>query len=160
MYQMRGTRVNSITPEEIHRTAINACLILGFSSQFEYRKRPKRFDTAFEKLFERGIFIDPIDDIEWYNSTFDVTIGHCDPDTLTIRIPNRIYQRACYGEQNALMILFHELGHLLLQHKPVLHFSNYQPSIFEDSEWQADHFAEVILEQLGYETKQLAFDFN
>jgi hypothetical protein len=160
MHQLRGARVKSMSPEEIHRTALAACLILGFSSQYEYRKRPKRFDAAFEKLFERGITIDPIDDDEWFDNTFDVTIGHCDPDSLTIRIPNRIYERACYGEQNALMIVFHELGHLLLQHKALLHFSNQQASLLEDSEWQADHFAEVILEQLGYETKQLAFEFN
>ena len=159
MYQMRGTRVQSQTADEIAKKAISACLILGFSSKYKYRRRPKRFDIAFEKLFSRGINLELIDDDEWFEATYDLTIGHCEPESLTIRIPNRIYVGACRGEENALMIMFHELGHLLLQHKATLHYSNQSPIEAEDSEWQADYFAEVILEQLGYQTKQLSFNF-
>ncbi|HAF1587918.1 TPA: ImmA/IrrE family metallo-endopeptidase, partial [Salmonella enterica] len=82
-----------------------------------------------------------------------------EPENLTIRVPNHIYEMACAGEQSALFVIFHELGHLLLQHKPVLHFANKQPEINEDSEWQADLFAETMLDKLGYQTRQLCFEF-
>lgn len=66
---------------------------------------------------------------------------------------------ACAGEQSALFVIFHELGHLLLQHKPALHFANAKPEQNEDSEWQADLFAETMLDKLGYHTAQLSFEF-
>ncbi|HAT4501554.1 TPA: ImmA/IrrE family metallo-endopeptidase [Serratia marcescens] len=159
MYQMRGTRVHPINEIDIKKIAINACFALGFTSKYKYRRRPRRFDVALEQLSEWNIVLDPMDDDDWFKETLGLTIGHCEPETLTIRVPNRIYEMACQGEKNALMVIFHELGHLLLQHKPVLHFSNVPPEQNEDSEWQADLFAEVMLDKLGYETAQLSFDF-
>ncbi|WP_431021799.1 ImmA/IrrE family metallo-endopeptidase [Erwinia rhapontici] len=159
MYQIRGNRVSPLTEGEITKKALTACLVLGFSSPYKYKRKPKRFDQALEQLSEYQITIDPINDEEWREKTFDLTIGHCQPEILTISIPERIYYLACKGERDALMVIFHELGHLLLQHKALLHFSSVNAEQNEDAEWQADLFAETMLQKLGYDTAQLSFDF-
>lgn len=159
MYEMRGNRVRPMSEDEIVKKALNACLALGFSKRHKYKRKPKKFDQALEQLSDFQITLNPIDDDEWYQETRDLTIGHCDPQDLMINVPERIYRMACKGERDALMVIFHELGHLLLQHKAVLHFSNTAAEQSEDAEWQADLFAEIMLEKLGYETSQLSFDF-
>ena len=162
MYRMRGSRVKRLSEDEIAKVAINACLILGLSSPYPYRNRKKRFDLAFENLFKYSITINPIEDDDWFNATYNLTEGHCEPENLLINVPNRVFVQACRGEQHALMVMFHELGHLLLQHKALLHFSNIPPGEQEDSEWQADFFADVMLKRLGFDPGfcQLAFDFD
>ncbi len=162
MYQLRGPRVRPLTVDEITKVAINACHILKFSSPHSYRNKKVRYDSAFEGLSEYAITVNPIDDDEWFDHTYDLTEGHCDPENRLINIPNRIFLQACRGEQHGLMVMFHELGHLLLQHKPLLHFSAVPPRAEEDSEWQADFFADVMLRKLGFDPEfcQLAFNFD
>lgn len=146
MYQMRGIRVSPMPEEEIAVRAINFCNALGISG---LKSEHRRYDQVFELLFRYGIIINVMDDDEWQRETGGLTIGHCDPNRLTISIPNKIYNRACYGERFALEVMFHELGHLLLAHQPLLHFSNSVPTMIEDAEWQADSFAEIVLETMG-----------
>ncbi|WP_313687389.1 ImmA/IrrE family metallo-endopeptidase [Pantoea sp.] len=162
MYQLRGPRVRPLSVDEITKAAINACLILKFSSPHAYRNKKVRYDKAFERLTNYAITVNPIDDYDWYEQTYDLTEGHCDPEKRLISVPNRVYLQACRGEQHGLMVMFHELGHLLLQHKPLLHFSSIPPSEVEDSEWQADFFADVMLTKLGFDPGfcQLAFNFD
>lgn len=149
-YRLRGTRVDPLSKRNIE----NAAIVIA--EEFRLRKRDrKNCDKAFEKLSEYGITVSVIPDEEWLG----LTKGHCDPSTFTISIPNHIYLNACKGEKNALEVMLHELGHLFLMHKPVLHFTDSQPTEAEDSEWQADFFAEVILKNMGYKTEQLSFDF-
>ncbi|QKJ58807.1 ImmA/IrrE family metallo-endopeptidase [Serratia fonticola] len=157
MYQLRGARVAPMKETEIANRAVNTCIALGLLDKRGLRK--KRYDKAFEDLFKYGITVSPMDDRSWKNATYGLTIGHCDPNSLTITVPNHIYEMACKGERNALLVMFHEIGHLLLGHKALLHFSNTQPERSEDAEWQADYFAEVILEYLGFKTNQLTLDF-
>lgn len=162
MYQLRGPRVRPLTVEEITKAAINACHILKFSSPHSYRNKKMRYDIAFERLTNFGIVINPIEDDDWFDQTFDLTEGHCDPQARLISIPNKIYLQACRGEQHGLMVMLHELGHLLLQHKALLHYSNVPARKEEDSEWQADFFADVMLKKLGFDPEfcQLAFNFD
>lgn len=152
-YQIKGTRV-------IHRPAMdiqsNAKL---FCEAFSLTKRTRRYDRAFELLAFFGITLNVMNDDEWQKATYNLTIGHCDPSELTISVPNKIYELACKGEKTALSVMFHELGHLLLMHKPLLHFSLTNPVMEEDSEWQADIFSEYVLRELGYNVEQLSFDF-
>ncbi|AFE58024.1 ImmA/IrrE family metallo-endopeptidase [Rahnella aceris] len=155
MYQMRGTRVSPMHEVDIASKARNFCQAFGLTRQ----GRVKKYDTAFELLAAYSITLNVMEDDEWEITTMDLTIGHCDPSTMTISVPKRIYEMACKGERMALSIMMHELGHLLLGHKPVLHFSNVHPIQFEDAEWQADTFAEVSLAYMGYKVDQLAFDF-
>lgn len=156
-YRLRGNRVNPMSEWEISRLAIGFCDVFKLKSG--RNKRSRGFERIFESFFEYGIILDSIEDREWEKLTYDLTIGHYDPNTLTISIPNRVYVNACKGERDALFIIMHELGHLVLGHRPVLHKSNKPPAECEDAEWQADTFAEIVLTQLGYETKQMTFDF-
>ncbi|MCG9755027.1 ImmA/IrrE family metallo-endopeptidase [Shewanella insulae] len=149
-YRLRGTRVDPYTEKQI----ISAASIIADELKFCRRDR-KRCDKAFERLSEYGITISVIPDDEWLG----LTKGHYDPSTFTISVPNHIYVNACKGEKNALEVMLHELGHLFLLHKAVLHYTDSLPTKEEDSEWQADFFAEVILKRMGYSTKQLSFDF-
>ncbi|MCV3301718.1 ImmA/IrrE family metallo-endopeptidase [Leclercia adecarboxylata] len=142
--------------EEIAYKAINFCNAFGISAT---KRKRKRYDGLFEKLSSYGITLSVMEDRQWESLTYDLTIGHCDPASLTITVPNKIYVNACLGEEHALAVIFHELGHLLLGHKPVLHFSNKEPTRAEDAEWQADAFAEIVLETIGVRTSQMSLDF-
>ena len=149
-YQLRGNRVQPLPFSHIEMVATN----VGKAFHFSKRNR-KRLDEVFESLFELGITLNVIRDEEW----FFVTKGHCDPSKATISVPQSIYLNACSGERDALAVMLHELGHLFLGHKAVLHFSNEDPTKEEDAEWQADTFAAVILTNMGYRTDQMSFDF-
>ena len=156
MYQMRGNRVSPMQEEEIAYRAINFCNAIGMTAT---KRKRKRYDSFFESLSIYGITLSVMDDKEWEDLTYDLTIGHCDPASLTITVPNKIYENACLGEEHALAVIFHELDHLLLGHKPVLHFSSKEPTRVEDAEWQADTFAEIVLETIGVRTIQMSLDF-
>lgn len=157
-YVLRGNRVNPMNQSEISRRAIAFCTAFGLNGRSK-RKKKRGFDRVFETLIEYGITLDSIEDGVWERLTYDLTIGHFDPSTFTISVPNRVYVNACKGERDALFIIMHELGHFVLGHRAVLHKSNKPPIQCEDAEWQADTFADIVLSRLGYETKQLTFDF-
>jgi len=156
LYQLRGQRVEPMDVNEIRAQAEIMCSILGFSNK---RRGKKKIDQHIERLSDFAITLDVVDDTEWLNNTLGSIVGHCDPSSLTIRIPERIYNDACLGDQSALEVIFHELGHLVLGHQPALHYSTSKPTQYEDSEWQADKFAEFALAALGYQSRQLLIDF-
>ncbi len=56
--------------------------------------------------------------------------------------------------------MLHELGHVFLMHQAYLHKADESPTINEDPEWQADTFAEIILEAMGYSITQISLDFG
>ena len=147
-YQMRGNRVAPMELDDIKRIAINSCKVLKLSKETKLD-----FDSVFESLVLYGITLQVIPDKEWLG----VTEGHCDPNDLTISIPNKTYIAASKGKREALFTIFHEMGHILLGHKAILHHSQHNPTYKEDSEWQADHFASTILLEIGIE---LQFSFN
>jgi Zn-dependent peptidase ImmA (M78 family) len=134
---------------------------INYSAFFNLKalKKKKSLDKAFEQLSEYGITLRVVEDHVWFRETFDLTSGHFDHVSLTISVPNRIFELACKGEREALFVLFHEMGHLILGHRPLLHKANKAPGQIEDAEWQADLFAEIVLKDLGYYMEQMAFDF-
>ncbi|NOU50257.1 ImmA/IrrE family metallo-endopeptidase [Pseudoalteromonas sp. JBTF-M23] len=150
-YRLRGNRVAPMPLSRIRAIATNAARAFGFN------KRNKRnLDKVFELLSELGITLNVVDDNEW----LFITKGHYDPNKATISVPESIYLNACEGEREALAIMLHELGHLFLGHKALLHHDGVlNAREEEDAEWQADSFAEAILEIMGYEVKQLSLDF-
>ncbi|ENY9362078.1 ImmA/IrrE family metallo-endopeptidase [Salmonella enterica] len=154
-YALRGNRVAPMNMNDITSRAVNYSTIFNLKTL----KRKKCLDQAFEKLSEYGITLNVVEDHVWTRATYDLTSGHYDPNTLTISVPNRTFELACRGDREALFVLFHELGHLVLGHRPLLHKSNNPPSQIEDAEWQADLFAEVVLRELGFYMDQLSFDF-
>lgn len=153
-YILRGNRVAPIDETRIAQIAINVCKAFNLN-----KRNRKRLDKSFEDLAIYDITLDVISDRRWKKMTYDFTIGHYDPSTLTISIPKRVYDNACIGERDALFIILHELGHLFLGHKAILHHSTMPALENEDAEWQADMFAEVALKQLGFNMDQLSFDF-
>ncbi len=154
-YVLRGNRVAPMSMIDITSRAIN------YSAFFNLKqlKRKKNLDKAFELLSDYGIVLNVVEDHIWTRDTYDLTSGHYDPVTLTISVPNRTFELACRGDREALFVLFHELGHLVLGHRPLLHKGNKPALEIEDAEWQADLFAEVVLKELGFYMDQLSFEF-
>ncbi|QHP82637.1 toxin [Pectobacterium odoriferum] len=140
---------------DITSRAINYTAIFNLKSL----KKKKCLDKAFEGLSEYGITLNVVEDHIWSRATYDLTSGHYDPVTLTISVPNQTFELACRGDREALFVLFHELGHLVLGHRPLLHKANKPPVQIEDAEWQADLFADVVLQELGFDMHQLSFEF-
>lgn len=151
---LRGHRVPPMTSSKIEAIAKEVVQILKIN-----KKTIKEMDSFIDNLWHKyRINIDVISDTEWLG----VANALCDPSSITIAIPESLYKqlvkkRRSKSDFKALHIFFHELGHLLLAHKPVLHQTNQPPTKIEDSEWQADYFSDVILESLGeQEYKQLS----
>lgn len=152
-YQMRGNRVSSLDFSEVKARANAFAAVFNISP-----KTVPRMENFLEALTDHNICIDPVDDKEW---PF-FTQGHCDPSTWTIRVPESTFRAACLGEPEAISTIFHELGHLMLGHQVVLHNEKSAiPTIFEDAEWQADTFADLILAKMKVSTmSQLVLPFD
>lgn len=150
-YQLRGNRVPPMHASQIEATALRLAKRFKLS-----KRRRKKCDRSFELLSDLGVTLSVLDNKDWI---LGLTKGHFDPSTMTISVPEAIYENACKGEQEALFVMLHELGHLFLMHRPLLHSSSSPATIVEDAEWQADTFAEAILEHMGYRTRQMSFDF-
>ena len=105
-------------------------------------------DEFIEVLWDKyGINVEVVADETWLGYAEAL----CDPSRFTIALPNNLYIKITRSiDLHAIFIFFHELGHLLLGHKPALHYSNIPATEFEDAEWQADYFAEIILSNLGH----------
>lgn len=156
MYQLRGQRVEALPEEKIKRAAMVFCNHFGMKPK---KLRNKRYDKSLEQLSLYGITIDAVDDEEWATALHGKILGHYDPTTMTISVPEHIYIDACKGERLALSVVLHEIGHMILGHQPLLHFSAFPAAENEDAEWQADMFAEYALNYLGYDSSQLCFEF-
>ena len=150
-YSLRGVRVEMLSEDTINFFANEAAKFLAVGKHTR-----KKMDTFMEMLGEYGIVIDVVADNEW----LDVTNAMCNNGT--ILLPDSLYSRICLGEDEAIFIFFHELGHLLLGHKAMLHHSDILPTKYEDSEWQADEFAKCIFKKMGinkYVPAQLSLKF-
>lgn len=156
MYQLRGQRVEPLSEEHIRRTAMSFCNFFGMKPK---KGRNKRYDKSLEKLSSYGITINPVDDKEWSAALHGLISGHYDPQSATISVPEHIYLEACAGDRIALSVVLHEVGHMILGHQPLMHFSTVPATEQEDAEWQADLFAEHALKFLGYDSMQLSFEF-
>lgn len=144
-YSLRGHRVQEMSPQEIQ--AVANYIVRRFDIT---KDSLKRMDKLIDKLWnEASILIDVVDDSKWLN----VANAWFDPINYQISIPQSLYnallhKRFTKAKKRAIAILFHELGHFSLSHKPVLHHTNTLPCQYEDSEWQADYFADTLLDLL------------
>lgn len=141
-YVLRGQRVAPVSPRHVRQMACNAMSVLQIN-----KRTIKNMDTFIESLWDRySINVEIIFDNDWLGYAEAL----CDPSRFTIAMPNSLYTKIVKDKDTeAIFIFFHELGHLLLGHKPTLHYSLLPPTQFEDAEWQADYFAEIILDKLG-----------
>lgn len=156
LYEMNGYRVKPMTREEIAPRALHTAKYLKFT---KWHKQHSKLEWVLEMLSEI-VNIEIFSEQEWKELTGGLTKAHYSPTELTIRTTEQTYQLACQGDRDALGIILHELGHMFLMHQKYLHKSNEPPTIHEDPEWQADTFAEIILEAMGYSIKQFSLDFG
>lgn len=142
-YVLRGQRVNQMNPLAIEQTAKRAMSVMNIN-----KRTMNSMDVFIDELWTNyRINVEIHEDEEW----FGFAEALCDPSTFTISLPNELYNRVTkLKDRNALFIFFHELGHLLLGHKPALHYSLFPATKYEDAEWQADFFAGIILDKLGW----------
>lgn len=153
-YQMRGHHVPAFKEADITEIAQKVCTIIGMKKNTFAPNKPEKLVSKLERY---GIHVDPIADADW----LDATRATVDPQTGMIYMPERLYMELCKGRPEAVRIYLHELGHIFLCHKPMLHFSDSEPRKEHDSEWQADYFADAIIELLGLVThdQQLEMKF-
>lgn len=141
-YVLRGQRVSKLTSDSIELMALNTIAALKITHN-TLSNMDKFLDNLWHKY---RINVEIHSDKGW----IDVAYAWCEPEEFTISIPEQLYNRIINGKDTqALHIIFHELGHLLLGHKAVLHYSDTAPIQEEDAEWQADTFAYTILNFLG-----------
>jgi hypothetical protein len=140
-------------PVEIRGLAESACSVLKMRrTSF----RPGAAESLLASLEDRGIHVDVVDDSEWLNAT-RATV---DPQRGMIYMPSRLHDSFCRGRADAVRIVLHEIGHIVLGHRPLMHFAETRPARQEDSEWQADYFADSIIELLGLEREELQMELE
>lgn len=151
-YRLRGNRVLQASANNIQETARR------FSRYFHVNSTTLgRFDQFLELLSNYGICIDPVDDDEWPG----FVEATCDPRDRLIMLPNSTYLAACRGDHAAISTLFHEIGHIILGHRALLHkVGTMPPTKEEDAEWQADEFAACVARRMKIVPWQLSFDFG
>lgn len=153
--RLRGHRVPAIQPSYIEAIAKVLCNRLSIKKSSFTKNGIGRLINSLEEF---RINIDPVEDDKW----IDIAEAMVDPSTNMIRMSNRLYLELNNAQPNAIRIFLHELGHIFLAHRPNLHFSTHEATLFEDSEWQADTFADSIIELLGLpkESGQLELDLK
>ena len=153
-YRMRGHYVREFSADQIQAIAAKVCKVVMITRR---SFSAGRIEKLVAHLEEYGINVDPINDESW----IDATRANVDPQTGMIYMPEKLYGELCIGKPEAVRIFLHELGHIFLCHKPMLHFSDTAPKEANDSEWQADYFADSIIELLGLKriSPQLEFKF-
>lgn len=152
-YCMRGHRVPSLSPDLIHEVAQRICEILKIKKSSFKGKKAEQVVTQLEGY---GIQVDVIADDDW----IDATRATVDPQKAMIYVPEKLYSELCRGRADAIRIFLHELGHIVLAHKPLLHFSEGSPTELEDSEWQADYFADSIIDLLGLPRAEMQLELK
>lgn len=152
-YCMRGHRVPAMSPESIKSVAKRVCDILQIRKSSFRRRKTESLISRFEHY---GINVDVINDLDW----LDATRATVDPQTGMIYVPQKLYNDLCRGRADAIRIFLHEIGHIVLGHRPLLHFAESTPMRVEDSEWQADYFADSILDLLGMPKVEIQMEFR
>ncbi len=139
-YKLKGNRVSPLSFYQVREMAELMC------KAYKLKKGKKlKLDTLLDSLSYFKIELDIVEDSEW----LEVTSGCYNPNTGQISLPNFRYVSACKGNTTDMHIVFHEIGHALLGHKSMLHYSTTPPIMQEDAEWQADCFADSVFFRLG-----------
>lgn len=149
-HQMRGHRVPEMSLDNINFIAMRICKIFRFSKR-SFSKQ--QIGLTLNQLEGRaGVDLDIIDNDDW----LDCTKATVDPRINMIYVPQKLHDDIVRAKPEAIRVLLHELGHIFLLHRPLLHSSDTNPLITEDSEWQADAFADALIEHLKLPTKEEA----
>lgn len=153
-YQMRGHRVPEVSLENIDYLAERVCEVFNFTkNSFSSKKIGLTLNLLEGKA---GVDIDVIDNDDW----LDCTKATVDPQIPMIYMPQKLHEDIARANPEAIRILLHELGHIFLVHRPLLHSSDTRPKITEDSEWQADTFADAVIRHLGLPTEEAQMELR
>ena len=143
-YACRGTRVVRMTKRDIEAYAKRFCMALQLKDGATKGMPIILALEALRATHNIPLDINPIEDEKW--NLFGIADAVCDPDNMSVYMPNSLYEQAANNDPEALQILFHEIGHIFLVHKPLLHHSSgTKPVREEDAEWQADAFADAVM---------------
>lgn len=140
-YKMRGPWVKEQSEKAIAETAHRLVDVLSLKRR-DFNK--KNIGKLINELESYGINIDVVDDDEWP----EWARATVDPEHRTIYMPNSLFVDLNEADPAAVRIYLHELGHIFLLHRPVLHFTELAPKRTQDAEWQADEFADSVIERL------------
>ena len=145
-YAIRGKRVPYLSDSYISKVANAVASFYGIN-----RKTAKHLGLFMEDVQNLGpveIVIDVVSDD--HPRMPKLVKAYCDPKAAKITLRNNLYIRITDGDMDAAHTLFHELGHLFLMHDPTLHNEPEEsPCRNEDSEYQADRFADRIMQKIA-----------
>ena len=175
LFTSKGHRIKKKTLMEIKIWAAIFVKLLGINKSSS-KNMANFMDWGLQTQMKEGfpsntvsnVTIVPIDDESWMlNPTYFLSYGFYDSAKNEIALPESLYLRACEGCNDAIKVVMHEIAHCFLGHKVLLRWStegNESRRPEEDSEWQADCFANFVLEKMGIlpinAMTQLSFDFK
>lgn len=137
MPNTRGLRVEAKTRAQVRAAADNARRAFG------YPGRPDLVQIVEHRLFEFGVTVDIVPDY-MVGDTLAVTF----PETDEIWIREDVYTALLRDDEQARFTVAHELGHLWMHEVSTSALKRTSPSNHnrsEDTEWQADAFANEFL---------------
>ena len=139
IYQVRGSRVTGRSQAQIRASALHVRKTLQVDQILD-------LPVFTERLFRYGITVDVVEDHDPLFALAGVEAS-CEVESATIYLTATTHAAVCSNNPRARFTICHELGHLLMAHKKLLHRSDAsQPHrVFEDSEWQADTWVAEFL---------------
>ena len=144
-YSLLGHRVTPLDRKTISRYIDN---LLGKDVlNIDVTLPPEKIiSNIIDTLSDKFSITIPIEENHTWNF---LTAGIADTETMTAYIPESIYEGVCKEDYDSIHTVLHEIGHLLLFHKPVLHDEkSAKPTKEEDAEWQANTFADIFMEKV------------
>lgn len=153
-YTPRGYVVKKRTEKEIINEAVMLFLQLT-QHGISLKNIESIFDIcAITKELDISIHIEK--NATWDRIHSKLKKGESVPCKREITIPKRVFDGARKSED--LEVLFHEIGHVVLNHQPVYWKSEgYIVTRLDDAEEQADYFAKIMLKlfEVDIQPKQL-----
>lgn len=143
-YTPRGYVVQKRTEREIMNEAIMHFILLN-QHGISLKNIEKIIDLyAIEGEFNISIHVEK--NATWDRIHSKLKKGESFPYRREITLPKRVFDGAIKRRSEDLEVLFHEIGHVVLNHQPVYWKSEgYVVTRLDDAEEQADYFARIML---------------
>lgn len=145
-HQLRGYMVDRREPKEIQLLAAGQFWMFR-----QYNITAQLVEKMIDVLaIEQDIGVRIERNADWDRQHTRLKQGESKPSEKTITLPKRIFDRAVKGDAAALEVFFHEIGHVVLEHKPIYMKSDgYVVTALDDAEEQADYFAKALMAFFG-----------
>lgn len=145
-YMPRGHIVQKRTEKEIVNEAIMHFIQLSrHGISLESIEKVIDLYAIDESKFNISIHIEK--NATWDKIHSKLKKGESVPNKREITIPKRVFDGVLRRKSEDLEVLFHEIGHVVLNHQPVYWKAEegYVVTRLDDAEEQADYFARVML---------------